>query len=716
MDWRPQPGAELRLRFEHSPALDGERSFLAITLNHGVLRSLRLEAQNAGPTELVVPLVPETLREENQLVISVEQFSTTGLAEAEWTIVRSASLLSIPFERRRVERSLTDLPEPILRRRSFEPRRLTVLLPSRPSTATLEATARTLASLTSRVAPAPVTLAFAHSLRELETPAVAVGTPQEQPALRELGSLGEGAAKASPSTGMVALLLEAGPNLQPLLVVTGQEPAAVAKAALALFSAPRRKGSRLLLVPVAPRPRPTARREWLHFIPPANSFSVDEAGDPRAELAVTDDLPARVRMKAPPDARFLPYGHRATLSFDTLPALASDAKADLEVYWNDVLLRRVPMEPKARQRSFTLSVPIPASALKPEDVLTVAWNGRSGATGPFVKLRGDSTLFLPREYVAELPELALLRSGFYPLSLRADLSDSVVGVPESEDTIPALCELAVLLGRLLPSDQFLFRVAPVVAGPGRQRAEPDPSRSGRFAQRPRAARPQALPARRITPPAAARPGARVASRGDGHYVLGLRAATTVLLRVAARSLGEPSVLQGLSGDTAFLAAEGPLVFQVDSVPEDRGDLLCSLGSRPGCARIGWRCPDSGRGQCACSGWDFASCSRTIARSGCSVARPERPRLELLEPLEGREGPALESRPEPGPVLEVVGVAVPPEALRLRSAADGCSWPRRRPERRLLERRRHARDHLEGLVVRAGLPVSVMMAGRRPSCR
>ena len=561
MDWRPQPGAELRLRFEHSPALDGERSFLAVTLNHGVLRSLRLEAHNAGPTELVVPLVPETLREENQLVISVEQFSTTGLAEAEWTIVRSASLLSIPFERRRVEYGLTDLPEPILRRRSFEPRRLTVLLPSRPSTATLEATARTLASLTSRVAPAPVTLAFAHSLRELETPAVAVGTPQEQPALRELGSLGEGAAEASPSTGMVALLPEAGPNLQPLLVVTGQEPVAVAKAALALFSAPRRKGSRLLLVPVAPKPRPTARREWLHFIPPANSFSVDEAGDPRAELAVTDDLPARVRMRAPPDARFLPYGHRATLSFDTLPALASDAKADLEVYWNDVLLRRVPMEPKARQRSFTLSVPIPASALKPEDVLSVAWNGRSGATGPFVKLRGDSTLFLPREYVAELPELALLRSGFYPLSLRADLSDSVVAVPESEDTIPALCELAVLLGRLLPSDQFLFRVAPVaqaLAGSAQNlillEAGDSPSALAlpdlkRF---PRGESLRRLPlVQELESP-----------RADGHYVLRLRAPTTALLRVAARSLGQPAVLQALSGDVAFLAAEGPLVFRI----------------------------------------------------------------------------------------------------------------------------------------------------------
>lgn len=561
MDWQPGPGAELRLHFEHSPALDGERSFLAVTLNHGVLRSFRLDPQNAGPTEIVVPLAPEMLREENQLVISVEQFSEAGTAEAEWTLVRSDSLLSIPFERRRVERSLTDLPEPILRRRSFEPRRLTVLLPFRPSYATLEATARTLASLTARVAPAPVTLAFAHSLREVEGPALAVGTPREQPALRELGSLGEGAAAASPSTGIVALLLEAGPNAQPLLAVTGEEPDAVAKAALAVFSAPRGKGSRLLLVPVAPTPRLAARRDWRRFIPPANAFTVDEAGDPRAELAVTDDLPARVRMRAPPDARFLPYGHRATLAFEGLPALASDAKAEIEVYWNDVLLRQASMEQNARARSFTLSAPIPASALKPENVLTVAWNGRSGATGPFVRLRGDSGLFLPREYVAELPDLALLRSGFYPFSLRADLADTVVAVPEGEDNVSALCELAVVLGRLLPSEQFLFRVAPIpkaLAGRGQNlilletgdSPSPLPLPDLKRLQRGESLRRLPLVQELEHPP------------GEGRYVLRLRAATPALLRVAARSLGEPGVLHRLSGDTAFLAAEGPVAFRV----------------------------------------------------------------------------------------------------------------------------------------------------------
>jgi hypothetical protein len=123
-DWSAQPGAELRLRFSHAANLDGERSFLAIALNHGALRSLRLEPRSAAAGEVVVPLPKDMLREENQLVLSVVQFAAAGTAGEPWTLVSSASSLAIPFERRRASWSLADLPEPLLWRRGYEPRRL----------------------------------------------------------------------------------------------------------------------------------------------------------------------------------------------------------------------------------------------------------------------------------------------------------------------------------------------------------------------------------------------------------------------------------------------------------------------------------------------------------------------------------------------------------------------------------------------------------------
>jgi hypothetical protein len=559
--FRAVEGGELRLRFEHSPALDGERSYMAVSLNHGVLRSLRLEARNAGPTELVVPLPPELLRADNQLVVSVEQFSTAGNVQAEWTVVKPESAIVVPFERTSPDTSLADLPEPILHRRSYEPRRLTILRPTRPSLVTLEATARGLAALTSRVAPEAVQLSFTRALHDSASPVLAVGTLREQPALAALREIAEASARADPTTGIVALVQQTGGTSQPLLALTGKEPGAVRKAALGLFDAPRPEGSQLLLVPAALAPAPAARRDWRGFVPTRSTFRIDEAGDPSPDLAVSADLPARVRMRVPPDARFLPYGHRATLSFETLPPVSGDTQAVLEVYWNDVLLRLTPMERYARGRTFSLSMPIPAEALRAENLLTVAWNGRSGATGPFLALRGDSSVFLPREYRAELPDLALLRSNFYPLSLRADLSDAVLGLTPDEETFVALCELAALVGRLAPSQRFLFRLAPLreaVASGGRSLILLEPADPvGPFPLPDTGRLPRGDALRRLPFVQELDP-----SGGDGRYVLRLWAPTPGLLRAAAKNLAEPAILQRISGDVAFLAAEGPLSFRL----------------------------------------------------------------------------------------------------------------------------------------------------------
>src|SRR5262245_53330696 len=38
--WKPVAGTTLHLFIDHSPDLDGNRSFLSVTLNYGVLRSV----------------------------------------------------------------------------------------------------------------------------------------------------------------------------------------------------------------------------------------------------------------------------------------------------------------------------------------------------------------------------------------------------------------------------------------------------------------------------------------------------------------------------------------------------------------------------------------------------------------------------------------------------------------------------------------------------
>src|SRR5262245_34571204 len=59
---KPTAGSTLHLFIEHSPDLDSNRSFLSVTLNYGVLRSVRLDERNRSTTEITIPLPPEMLR------------------------------------------------------------------------------------------------------------------------------------------------------------------------------------------------------------------------------------------------------------------------------------------------------------------------------------------------------------------------------------------------------------------------------------------------------------------------------------------------------------------------------------------------------------------------------------------------------------------------------------------------------------------------------
>ncbi len=139
---RPVAGSELRLALEHSPDLDPDRSFLSITLNYGVLRSIRLDADNRGPAEIAIPLPPELLKRENRLVFSVEQWPRAGAgAEAVWTSIGARSELVVPYERTAFPRDLSLLPAPLLDRYSYRPQTLEVLAPARPGADTLEAAA-----------------------------------------------------------------------------------------------------------------------------------------------------------------------------------------------------------------------------------------------------------------------------------------------------------------------------------------------------------------------------------------------------------------------------------------------------------------------------------------------------------------------------------------------------------------------------------------------
>ncbi len=579
-EWKPVSGSELHLFVEHSPELDFERSFLSVTLNHGILRSLRLDHRNQALTEVVIPLPAAMLTESNEIVLMAEQSGASDLGSV-WTVVHSRSYISIAYERTAVAWTLAELPEPLLLRRSYRPQKLTLLLPAGPSVTSLEATALAVANLTARVAPEPVGLAFVRSPAGAREPVLAVGTPRELPSLQNLGEflpleiqqtpegpvLAREGSLVAASEGVLVLLSADAGQAPPLLWLTGNSEQAVLKAAKSLFRGERPEGESMRVVREELAPSPKGLREWRRFIPPKNRFLLNESGDEDAELAVASEAPARVRLRATPDTRFLPWGNTARLSFQTLPELPQDPDAVLQIFWNDILLREDPIARVATASTFTLPVTVPAEALRKENLLLVSWSGRTGASGPFVMLQGDSEFYLPREYETELPDLARLKEFLYPFSLRADMSDVVVVPPENvdDDTFAAVTELAALIGRVVPADSFAFRVRRASELPVDRSAlhfiwlETGESASGSLSPIDWSRIPGG-PARERLPALLERESPW---GGETKYLLLLRAPSPALLRAAVRGLAAPPFLERLSGDTALLASEGPLGFALE---------------------------------------------------------------------------------------------------------------------------------------------------------
>src|SRR5690348_14389552 len=163
---QPAPGSRLHLFLEHPTALDGDRSFLTVSLNYGILRSLRLDETDASLTEITVDVPPASIHENNQLVLSVEQHSPQ--AAAPLTIISARSYLELHSVRIPIAWTLAGLHEAAVSPAAYGPERLSVLLPVNPGSGTLEALALLVAQFSRRAGQEPPALSLVRDLRRAE--------------------------------------------------------------------------------------------------------------------------------------------------------------------------------------------------------------------------------------------------------------------------------------------------------------------------------------------------------------------------------------------------------------------------------------------------------------------------------------------------------------------------------------------------------------------
>jgi hypothetical protein len=566
--WKPISGSTLHLFIDHSPSLDGSRSFLSITLNYGILRSVRLDDHNQATTEITIPLPPEMLQSENEIVFSVEQFPGATGAKEIWTSIKPSSFISIQYEEDHPALELRRLPAPIVDIHSYRPKVLSVLLPARPSSQTLEGTAALIANYAAKLGD-EVTVRAVHSIDAVSGPLLIAGTPEEQP-IRLLEDqlpfrffrvgkeirLGNKQGPFDSAEGVIALIERPGRTFTPILLATGNSTQAVSRAIRRLIEGHFEESGAFLRVPQDVQIVFQPRRQWRGFLPSDDHFTLAQMGLRELKFDSQNNFSLSVPIRATPDVEFLEYGHQTTLRF-RFDADAGIEHTALNVDWNGSSLGRFDSNDFSAGSIVSVHLKIPGHLLRQQNVLKLTWHGLSGTQGRDTAawLLPSSEFDLPRDYKSDLPDLGLLRSGLFPFSSRADLSDTIIVLPEdvASETTAALFEFAGLLGRLVPGDRFAFRVkrANEVDAQTRDSSNIIAFRIDESPKDSRAKKALATVQESV-------------SNADRSR-LNITSSSPAGLRAAIGTIFSEAVLNRLNGDTAYIYAEGPSSFKTTPV-------------------------------------------------------------------------------------------------------------------------------------------------------
>jgi cellulose synthase operon protein B len=470
--WKPARGSALHLVVQHAPNLDPARSFLSVSVNYGIVRTIPLTRENAAPTRVVIPIPPNLFSRENQIEFMVEQFpSDHAAADEVWTTIDRSSFIHIEGVRGQAPLDLAELPDAFIDGSRGRPE-LAVLRPTDPTPETLEGTARLVANLAKALRPQVLAIRVV-TAPDVTGPLLVVGTPREQPGLARLQPVLPLALDNQP--GRTFVTRRSGPPLRPdeglvglgsrargerVLFATANTPGAVHRAAMAALT---RKTLARAVATVRPEPVAVApaARAWSGYVPPRGTFTLGDVLDGNLKIPLDASTPLVVPLNVTPDARFFKYGHRVTLRISANGAYFSP-DARLHVQWNNTPLAEYRAGDIFANAAASVPISIPAQRLQARNLLTVQWQhpAAENRAAAAAWLLADSEFFLPRYYQAELPDLALLQARGYPLSLRADLSDVAVVVPDAftGDVFGALLEVSAALGRLSPGDALMFRV------------------------------------------------------------------------------------------------------------------------------------------------------------------------------------------------------------------------------------------------------------------
>jgi cellulose synthase operon protein B len=475
-------GVKAIIHFQHSPALRPKRSNLIVRVNDTSIGTIPLNLQPGQIGEAIVTIPPELIQDFNDIALVAQQENSDTCSKPEdktlWTEILPDSKLVFDYQSKAIPLDFGRYPYPFFDDLALDTSRISYLQPTQVDAAWLTSTSR-LQTQMGRLA----------DFRGLDTQVlkeaknldwndrlVIVGTPAQQPLLKTLklplNVKGEQLVGrdgvAIPDDEGVLMLTSIEDGKVPVLVVSGNSPEAVQKAAQSLVNTQSSKlGSTALVQVKGDLPATTVeRRDWPRFLPAQKQFQLKDikGGDGKnyGDVSVygSDAPPVEFNFWALPDDRFT-RGSTMTLRYN-YSAQADPRKSTVSIDIDGVNIgsKKLDSDAGANQQVFT--VELPENLIKPNSKIQVNFKlvpkdeeGSARACGRLTDQQLSGTVLsttefsLNREIGADLPNLKLLTSG-YPFAEMQDLSRMAIVVPEAPTAgdVMTLLKFSERIGRL----------------------------------------------------------------------------------------------------------------------------------------------------------------------------------------------------------------------------------------------------------------------------
>jgi len=468
-EWTIQSGTEVRIQLSHSEALIPELSYLVVTVNSTNLKTIELDKSNITTTTITVPIPPELLQDYNKLEFSVAQHYTRDCEDpfhsSLWTRINKESEIYFVYKPTPPKPDLSIWPAPFYDDLHYGPVEIQYLAPQSSSyqAQTLKALATVNATLAQDAAWHPMETTFVNNIADAKFPLIIVGTPTEQPAIRDLTG------GRSISGPFVQVTQSPSNPLIPILIVTGNSGPDVVKAAQALTTTTKStllNGDSASLSDVK-EGKAAVSHAWPGYIPDKETFTLRDMGYTDQTVHGFFSTPIIMDFKAIPDFKYRERDQTVKVHFQYTGNLNPDLST-MEIRVDDIVVRAYPLNQRAGDSRWE-TFDMPSGLIHPNSKFSVHFHLFPIGFDPCkrvedVQLNGtlfaDTSFNMPKDNVAKLPDLEAFRNGGFPFTEYQDMQNDAIILPAqpSPNDVQMLMDVTTRLGRMSRSDRIAFDV------------------------------------------------------------------------------------------------------------------------------------------------------------------------------------------------------------------------------------------------------------------